>query len=95
MPKVTPFDIELWIKTIPTGDFHYKEVLDGNIDSEYYGKLRRIMYDLCHSAEPVCETVGRRDGYYRAIENGIKPVDFTKLRPKDFPIILPFQPEVK
>ena len=90
MPKVTLYDIALWIKTIPTGDFHYKEVLDGNIDSEYYGKLRRIMYDLCHSAEPICETVGRRDGYYRAIENGVKPVDFSKLRPRDFPVVLPF-----
>ncbi|KKK55496.1 hypothetical protein LCGC14_3074000, partial [marine sediment metagenome] len=50
MPNVKPFDIELWIKTIPTGDFHYKDVLDGNIDAEYYGKLRRIMHDLCHSA---------------------------------------------
>ncbi|MCH8244336.1 hypothetical protein IIB97_00395 [Patescibacteria group bacterium] len=90
MPKVNPYDIELWIKTIPTGDFHYKEVLDGNIDSEYYGKLRRIMHDLCHQTEPVCETVGRRDGYYRPIDNGVGPIDFTKLRPKDFPIILPF-----
>ena len=90
MPNVKPFDIELWIKTIPTGDFHYKDVLDGNIDAEYYGKLRRIMHDLCHSAEPVCETVGRRDGFYRPIDNGVKPIDFTKLRPRDFPIILPF-----
>ncbi len=91
MPKVTPYDIELWIKSIPTGDFHYKEVLDGNIDSEYYGNLRRIMHDLCHAANPVCETVGRRDGYYRPIENGALPVDWQNVKAKqDFPLILPF-----
>lgn len=90
MPKVTLYDIALWIKTIPTGDFHYKAVLDGDIDSAYYGNLRRIMHDLCHATNPVCETVGRRDGYYRPIDNGVAPIDFTKLRPRDFPIILPF-----
>ncbi len=90
MPSITRFDIEEWIKTIPTGEFHYKEVLDGGIDSGYYGKLRRIMYEICHASEPICETVGRRDGYYRSIENGVKPVDFSILRPRDFPVTLPF-----
>lgn len=88
MPEVTRYDIELWIKTIATGEFHYKEVLDGKIDPQYFNKLRKIMHDLCKSA--VCESIGRRDGYYRPIQNSVEPIDFAELRPRDFPVILPF-----
>ena len=90
LPNITRFDIETWIKTMPTGEFHYKEVLDGKVDPSYFDKLRKIMWDLCNASEPVCESVGRRDGYYRPVQDGVKPVDFTELRPRDFPVILPF-----
>ena len=92
MPKVTRYDIEQWIKTIPTGEFYYKEVLDGGIDPAYYGKLRKIMHDICYAPEPICETVGRRDGFYRPIENNVLPIDWQSVKAKqDFPIILPFE----
>ena len=91
MPEVTRFDVETWIKTMPTGEFHYKEVLDGKIDPRYFDKLRKIMHDLCRASEPVCESVGRRDGYYRPIQNTILPVDWQSAEAKrDFPVILPF-----
>lgn len=91
MPKVTRYDIEQWIKTIPTGEFYYKEVLDGGIDSTYYSKLRKIMHDICYAPEPICETVGRRDGFYRPIENNVLPVNWQDVKAmQDFPIVLPF-----
>ena len=91
MPNITKYDIEQWIATIATGEFHYKEVLGGQIKPEAYGKLRRIMSELCHTKKPICESIGRRDGYYRPIENGVEPVNFTQLRVRDFPVILPFE----
>jgi len=91
MATAKRFDIEQWIKVVPTGEFHYKEVLDGQIDSASYGRLRRIMWDLCHAPEPVCEPVGRRDGYYRPIPDAVLPVDWQDVEAKkDFPVVLPF-----
>ncbi len=91
MPEVTRHDIETWIRNIPTGEFHYKEVLEGGIETESLGKLRRIMYDICHSSEPICETVGRRDGYYRSIQNGAAPIDWQAVESRrDSGLVLPF-----
>ena len=91
MPEVTPFDIKTWIQNIPTGEFHYKEVLEGGIETESLGKLRKIMFDLCHAEKPVCETVGRRDGYYRPIQNGVQPIEWQHLEARrDSGLILPF-----
>lgn len=92
MPEITRYEIETWIKTIATGEFHYKNVLglERVLTPQMDNKLRKIMWDLCHASEPVCESVGRRDGWYRPVDDGAEPVDFGKLRPRDFPIILPF-----
>ena len=92
MPEITRYEIETWVKTIATGEFHYKNVLglERVLTPQMDNKLRKIMWDLCHASEPVCESVGRRDGWYRAVDDGAEPVDFGKLRPRDFPIILPF-----
>ena len=93
MPEITRQDIELWIATVATGEFHYKDIkgLRGVLTPELDNKLRKIVFDICHSADPRCESIGRKDGWYRPIENGVKPIDFTELRPKDFPVILPFE----
>lgn len=91
MPKATKCDVELWLKTVATGEFHYKEVMDGQIDPSSFGNLRKIMSELCHGKEALLESVGRRDGYYRVIDDGAKPLDFTNMkRGRDFPIVLPF-----
>jgi len=92
MAEVNRHDIELWIQAIPTGEFHYKAVLDGNIDPSCYPRLRRIMHDICAAEDPICESVGKRDGYYRAIEDMPDAVDWQSVDPsKDFPIVLPFE----
>ena len=91
MKEVTKRDIELWIQTIARGEFHYKEVLDGGVNPAAFGKVRKYLHELCKASEPICESIGRRDGYYRPIEDKAQPVDFTNMRArKDFPVILPF-----
>lgn len=92
MPSISKFDVELWIRTIATGEFHYINVcgLKGKLSPEEDSKLRKIIYEMCHAKQPIVESVGRHDGYYRPIQDGVQPVDFSVLRPRDFPVILPF-----
>ena len=91
MPKASRHDVELWLRTVATGEFHYKEVMDGQIDPSSFGNLRKIMSELCRGEEPLCESVGRRDGYYRIIQDGAKPLDFSNIKGKqEFPLLLPF-----
>jgi len=91
VPKATKYDVELWIKTIATGEFHYKEVMDGQVDPLSFTNLRKIMSNLCKGKEALVEPIGRRDGYYRVIQNSARPVDFSSMKiRKDFPVVLPF-----
>jgi len=93
MPEITRYEIETWIKTIATGEFHYKNVLglERVLTPTQDNKLRKIMWDLCHAPEPICESVGRRDGWYRAIDNGAKPLDWQNVEARrDSGLILPF-----
>lgn len=94
MPNVTisRYDVELWVTTIATGDFHYKDImgLRSVLTPELDSRLRKVLHDICHSPEPTCERIGKKDGIYRPIENGVKPVDFVNLRERDYPIKLPF-----
>ena len=90
--KITRTAIRDGIETIATGEFHYKNILglSGKLTPEQDTKLRKIIWDFCHEKEPPCESVGRNDGYYRPIQDGILPIDFGELRPRDFPVVLPF-----
>jgi len=93
MPEITRYQIETWIKTIATGDFHYKTVLglEKVLTPEQDNKLRKIMWDICHAKEPICESVGRRDGWYRPIEDKAEPLDWQNIKAgQDSGLILPF-----
>lgn len=93
MKEVTKRDIELWIQTIAKGEFHYKAVLDGAVDPRAYPKVRKYIHELCYPkvGEPICESIGRRDGIYRPIEDGAKPLDWQNLGARrDSGLILPF-----
>lgn len=91
MIKATKYDIEVWLKTIATGEFHYKEVLDGQVDPSSFGNLRKIISELSRKEEPMIEPVGRRDGYYRVIQDGAKPLEWQDLEARrDSGLILPF-----
>ena len=93
MPNIKRWDIEEWIKTVATGDFHYTEVLSlgKNLPIEQSGKLRKIMHDICHSQKPVCESVGKRDGWYRLIQDHAQPLEWQDLEAgRDSGLILPF-----
>ena len=90
MPDLTRQDVELWIKEIATGDFHYTKVLDGKVDKNAYNKLRKIMHDIV-LAGGVCEPVGKHDGYYRPVQELPDPVDWQSAEAnQDFPVTLPF-----
>ena len=90
MREISRTDIRNWIETVSDGKFHYKDimglrtVLNPDLDTN----LRKVVYDFCHQVKPLIERLG--GGYYRQVEDGVMPVDFGQLRPRDFPIILPF-----
>jgi len=91
VPELTRYAVEQWWKTMATGECHYTKTLDGEVKPSAYGKLRKIMFELCHAKMPVVESVGRRDGYYRPIQEMVQPLDFTLSDNKTgCPIILPF-----
>ena len=77
MPEITRQDIELWVSTVATGEFHYKDIkgLRSELTPELDNKLRKIVFDICHAADPKCESIGKKDGWYRPIEDGVKPID--------------------
>ncbi len=76
--EISRYAIEQWIRVIATGEFHYRSVLglDRVLTPKEDGKLRKIVWDLCHTTEPIVESVGRRDGYYRPVENNATPLDW-------------------
>jgi len=93
MKEVTKRDIELWIQTVARGEFHYSKVLDGGVSPASLGKVRKYIHELCYPkvGEPICEPVGRRDGYYRPIDDDAKPLDWQSLEARrDSGLILPF-----
>lgn len=93
MPEISRYDIELWIKETATGEFHYKDIkgLRSVLTPESDNKLRRVVHDICHASEPICESVGRRDGYYRPIQNSVLPLNWQDGEERrDSGLILPF-----
>ena len=85
--------IRAWVETIATGEFHYTRVLglQGKLSPADDTKLRKIIYELCHGAEPICESVGRNDGYYQPIDNHAQPLDWQNVEARrDSGLILPF-----
>ena len=84
-------DVEEWIRNIPTGEFHYKGVLDGKVTPGSYDKLRKIMHYITHAKDPICEPVGKRDGYYRPVQRLPETLDWQSAGSRQqFPLILPF-----
>lgn len=93
MPEISRFDIEQWVRTIATGEFHYSAVLGlkGQLSPKDDNKLRQIIWALCHAKEPIIESVGKHDGWYRPIQNSVSPIDWQDVEAKrDFPVALPF-----
>ena len=58
-----------WIKYTATGAFHFKEVMQGLVDPKVRDKkIRQILFELCHEKDPIVESIGKRDGHYRPIQ---------------------------
>lgn len=91
MKELTASDVREWIRNVATGEFHYKQIKDGTIDPQLFPKLRNIMSDLIRAKDPVVETVGKKDGYFRPIQDLPEPLSFKDVKKKmEFPLILPF-----
>lgn len=89
MPDLTQSDVNNWIKYSATGDFHYKEVLNGRVQPPSFNKLREYILRACN--EGICESLGRKDGWYRPIQDTPKPLDLLSVPArKDSGIVLPF-----
>ena len=83
------FDIEEWIKN-STGDFHLNDIMvQLQIASEDYGHLRKAMHRVCERG--IAKSLGRRDGWYRAIDKEYDILNFKGKNPEGFfPIKYPF-----
>jgi len=47
-----------------TGEFHYKSILDGQINKDSFGKLRKQVFELVQDGV-IVRAHNKRDGYYR------------------------------
>jgi len=93
MEEISRREIENWILTIPEGEFHYKDImgLRSVLTPKLDMALRKVVYDFSHQVKPICESVGRRDGVYRLIDELPEPEDWQSIdATQDFPIVLPF-----
>ncbi len=90
MAELTQYAVEQWIANIASGDFHYTEVLGkGAVKPDSYPKLREYVIRYCEKGG--CESLGRRDGWYRPIREMPTPVDWKPIDSKqDSKVILPF-----
>ena len=91
--EITRHSIRAWIQTVATGEFHYRNImgLSGQLSPDEDTKLRKVIWEFCHEKEPICESVGRNDGYYRPIQNGAVPLDWQDIEARrDSGLLLPF-----
>jgi len=89
MGELTQFDVEEWIKDT-TGEFHLKDVLvQLNLEPDNYGHLKTVMSRLCKKG--LAKSVGRRDGFYKAINTEYDTLNFKGKNPTGyFDIKYPF-----
>lgn len=88
MDKPSQSLIEQWM-AITTGPTHYTQACDGQFDRRYWPHLRVIFHRMC--ARGIAESVGGKEGMYRMVENGAKPLDWQSFeKSKDSGLILPF-----
>jgi len=89
MDELKMYAVEQWIKTIATGEFHYKQILDGTVKPSSYAKLREYTKRCCEKG--ICEPLGRRDGYYRPIQPEEPDIEWQDIPARvEFPVTLPF-----
>ena len=91
MAVISRDQIKNWVMDVAEGEFHYKDIMGLRtvMTPELDTNLRKVMFDFCHQAVPICEGLGR--GYYKRIDELEKPVDWQETdATKDFPVILPF-----
>ncbi len=92
MADLTQGLVEEWMSTT-TGDFHYRDILDGSIDPNLKGVLRTIMSRACKKG--IAEAVKRRgDGWFRYIKKDVEPFEWWKADPDGLiDLNWPYSPE--
>ena len=89
--EITRYAIETWITEVATGEFYYKNVLglERVLTPQEDNKLRGIICNLVKKG--VCEPIGRRDGFYRPVQEVPEAIDWQAIDArKDSGLILPF-----
>jgi len=72
MSDLTQAQIEEWVTTMATGNFHYTKVMDGQILPTLYPQVRVIMHRLKDKGL-VCPVNGR-DGWWRPVNKNLEEV---------------------
>ena len=70
MARVTQSQVETWISTQTTGEFHYTKVLDGQVSPKLYHYLRNIM--LRCREKGIAYPISNKDGWWRAGDNTLE-----------------------
>ncbi len=74
--KVSTADVRAWIVT-SHGDFHVADIKKQlNIRDEDFNALRSLVSRL--AKENICKSLGRKDGWYRKVDDLVKPEVFWK-----------------
>jgi len=72
MKEFTMQDVLDWIKFKATGDFYYKNVLDGQVDTADFAKLRE--YCLRAVKKDIAARVDGRDAWFRPIDKTLEEI---------------------
>ena len=70
MARITQSQVETWISTQTTGEFHYTKVLDGQVSPKLYHYLRNIM--LRCREKGIAYPISNKDGWWRAGDNTLE-----------------------
>ena len=72
MAKLTQTELDDWIKTKPTGIFHYTKAMDGTVNSNLFPQLR-VMVNRA-GEKGLCVRADGRDGYWRPTDTQIEEI---------------------
>ncbi len=87
--KLTQEMVEQWIDRV-TGDFYYKEIMDGQVDKTLYGALRMILSRA--KEKGLIAPVGKKDGWWRKVDASSQEVAWWDANPvEEDTIILPLE----
>ena len=89
MAKLTQEMVEQWIAGV-TGDFYYKNVMEGQVDKALHSALRTILSRA--KDKNLIAPVGKRDGWWRKVAASADEIAWWDAKPiEDDAVILPLE----